>query len=197
MRAQIEFRADLSTDSRIVAKLFGIPHTVLSAWQLEGYIDRASITQHQWNFLNMIRCCIWDNRRVIRAMLAGLPKSERRRLVDSCEKTTIERIVYLDFLRLKLVGRGIMNDGRLITFTHYQRYLTWRHPNLHHLLTRRVFDKQRKAAEARIRYVKHHGSLDQFISDLGLRRLANGQIVNPNIKEAVAPMSSAVFFDRD
>ena len=183
MRERIAYDEKLAADSRAVAKLFGIPITVLTAWQLEGYISRRVITPQQWGMLNMIRCVIWDNRRVIRAMLANLTKAERRRLIDGCEKTTIERIVYTDFLRTKLTGRGLMDDDRLITFVHYQRYLVWRHPQLHHLLTRKIFERQRKSAEARIRYCRHRGTLSQLIVDLGLKINDDGTVVNPWIQQ--------------
>lgn len=182
MRDRVAYDQVTASNSRAVAKVFDIPHTVLQVWQREGFIDRVLVTPEQWEMLNMIRCVIWDNRRVIRAMLANLPKSVRRRLVDDCEKNTIERIVYHDFLRVKLTGRGLMNDGRLITYVHYQRYLSWRHPNLCHLLTRQIFERQRKAAEARIRYCRKMGTLGTLISDLGLQ-LRDGVIVNPFIQE--------------
>lgn len=198
MRECITYDEVLAADSRAVAKLFGIPHTVLSAWQLEGFISRGVITTAQWQTLNMIRCMIWDNRRVIRAMLANLPKRERRRLVDACEKNTTERIVYTDFLRFKLVGKGLMNDGRLITFDHYQKYLSWRHPQLCHLLTRKIFDRQRKAAEARIRYCRQHGTLTQLIADLGLKIQDDGTVVNPRIRsheDTRVPSGRNIFYD--
>lgn len=179
MRNRIEYVESIASDSRAVAKLFCIPQTVLAAWQLEGFISRVKVTPEHWERLNMVRCVIWDNRKVIRAMLATLPKSERRLLIDSCEKTTIERIVYLDFLRVKLTGRGLMNDDRQITFCRYQKYLAWRHPHLCHLLTLKIFGKQRKAAEARIRYCRQHGTLERLIADLGLKILGDGSITNP------------------
>lgn len=197
MRSRIEYVETIASDSRAVAKLFSIPQTVLAAWQLEGFIGRVTVTQEQWERLNMIRCVIWDNRKVIRAMLATLPRSERRRLIDSCEKTTIERIVYLDFLRVKLTGRGLMNDDRQITFCRYQKYLAWRHPHLCHLLTLKIFEKQRKSAEARIRYCRQHGTLDRLITDHGLKILEDGSITNPWISDEPTKTDSGknIFYD--
>ncbi len=195
MKEHIVYNSKLASDGRAAAKLFGIPYTVLSSWQLEGYIGRSVITPEQWQLLNMIRCHIWENRRAIRAMLANLPKRERRRLVDDCEKTAIERIVYTDFLRFRLTGKGIMNDNRLITFNRYQDYLTWRHPNLYHLLTRGIYDKQIKSAEARIRYCRQRGLLNRLIADLGLSLLTDGTVVNPAIRTNVEATGRYIFYD--
>ncbi len=116
----------------------------------------------------MIRSCVWDNRNVIRSMLRGLPQAERRRLIDTCEKTTIERIVYNDFLRFKLSGTGIMADCRPVTYQRYTEYLGWRHPYLYHLLTRKIFTTQRKSALAKIRYARLTGALNQLMNDLSV-----------------------------
>jgi len=177
------YDAALAVDSRAVAKVFGVPHTVLAVWQQEGFVDCEVVTPEQWATLNMIRCAVWDNRRVIRAMLANLPKRERRRLLDDCDKPAIARIVYYDFLRAKLTGKGLMSDGRLITYEHYGKYLSWRHPQLQHLLTRKIFEQQRKSAENRIRYCRKHGTLPRLIADLGLVLLADNTVANPWIRQ--------------
>ena len=166
MRERIAYDLGAAGDVRALSILFGLPQYVLRRWQLEGFISRSILSAVDWAILNMIRSCIWDNRNVLRAMLRGMPMSERRRLVDTCEKTTIERIVYDDFLRFKISGTGIMGDGRSVTFKRYAEYLSWRHPNLNYLLTYQIFIRQRKAALAKINYARKIGTLDQLIQDM-------------------------------
>jgi hypothetical protein len=102
-------------------------------------------------------------------MLKGLSGAERRRLADTADKTAIKRIVYSDFLRFKLRGGGIMEDGLPVTYDMYEQYISWRHPNLCKLLTRVIFEKQRKAALSRISYARRTGTLDQLTHDLFAR----------------------------
>lgn len=168
MRAPIPFQPTAAGDIKPLSQLFGIPQRVIRIWQLEGYLSRTSITEEQWHLLNMIRAVVWDNRTVLRAMLADLPRAERRILADVAEKTGIERIVYIDMLRFKLRGSGIMGDGLPVTYERYRGYLRWRHPNLWHLLNRAIFVRQRKAALAKISYADKTGKQDQLIKDMKL-----------------------------
>lgn len=173
MRERILYNEDAAGSILAISKLFDIPQYVLRHWQLAGFISRSVITMAEWEALDLIRCCIWDNRNVIRAMLRNLPASERRRIVDTCQKTTLERIVYNDMLRFKLSGIGIMGNGRQVTYQRYESYLTWRHPNLYHLLTRKIFEKQRKAALAKISYARKTASIVQLRNDLLYRKAAS------------------------
>ena len=166
MRAAIPYEPAVAGDIRALTQSFDIPLYIVRQWQLEGFLSRSVVTEAEWELLNLVRCCIWGNRNVIRAMLRKLPVSERRRLIDACEKTAIERIVYVDFLRFKLSGTGIMGDAWPVTFERYQKYLTWRHPNLYSLLTYNIFIKQRKAALAKIAYARKTGTLEQLARDL-------------------------------
>jgi hypothetical protein len=163
------YNHEIASDIKAISRMFGIPQRIIKQWQLEGYLSRTYITDEQWRWLELVQLAIWKNRAVIRAILSGLPRSERRRLADDCEKKGIERIVYNDFLRMKLRGDGIMGDGRNITFHRYQHYLHWRHPNLWQLLTRQIFDTQRKSALARIRYARQTGRIEQLMADLGVK----------------------------
>ena len=162
------YQPDAASDVKALSKIFGIPQRIIRLWQLEGYLSRTCITEEQWRWLDLIRLAVWVNRAVIRAMLAGLPQAERRRLADDCAKLGIARIVYNDFLRFKLRGDGIMGDGRRVTYQRYQKYLQWRHPNLWQLLTRQIFDAQRKSALARIRYARQTGRLEQLKADMSV-----------------------------
>lgn len=185
MRQAITYDSGLAGNIRSVARLFRIPLRILMDWQQDGLLSQ-EITPEQWFFVDLVRRAVWENRKVLRAMLANLPRSERRALLDGCEKSAIERIVYLDFLRVKLTGRGFRNDGRLITFERYKKYLHHRHPKMLWMLTRQVFDRQRKAAEARIRYCRQRGTLSQLISDLGLEVQEDGTVVNPWVRQQEA-----------
>jgi len=161
------YQPEYASDVKTLSLIFGIPQRIIRLLQLEGYLSRTCITEEQWRWLDLIRLAIWSNRTVIRAMLAGLPRAERRRLADDCTKMGIERIVYNDFLRFKLRGDGIMGDGRNVTYDRYRQYLQWRHPNVWHLLTRQIFDTQRKSALARIRYARQTGRIEQLMADMG------------------------------
>lgn len=165
----INYKPEISGDVRSLSELFGIPQRIIRIWQLEGYLSRTCLTEEQWHWLDFIRLAVWQNRAVLRAMLAGLPQAERRRLADDCQKLGITRIVYNDFLRFKLRGDGIMGDGRSVTYQRYLQYLHWRHPHLWHLLTRQIFDRERKSVLARIRYARQTGRLDQLIADMGVK----------------------------
>jgi hypothetical protein len=146
-----------------------MPQYILRMWQFEVYISRSVITPAEWETLDMIRRAIWDNRNVLRAMLKGLPAAECRRFADTADKTAIERIVYSDFLHFKLRGGGIMEDGRPVIYQRYEQFLSWRHPNLCKLLTRGVFETQRKSALSKISYARRTGTLDQLTHDLFTR----------------------------
>lgn len=164
---RIPYQSEVAEDIRKLSAIFGIPQRIIRQWQLEGYMSRGCISAEEWGWLALIQDAIWNSRAVIRAMLAGLPQAERRRLADDCEKRGVERIVYNDFLRFKLCGDGIMGDGRNVTYDRYRKYLQWRHPNLWHLLTRQIFDTQRKSALARIRYARQTGRIEQLMADMG------------------------------
>jgi hypothetical protein len=171
MRAPLPFNPNFASNIRALSKLFDIPQFILRMWQTLGFISRSAVTPAEWEALDFIRMAVWDNRSVLRAMLRGLPLAERRRINDTCVKTAIERIIYDDFLRFKLATPGgIMGDGRPVTYERYEHYLSWRHPNLFHLLTRKIFLRQRKAALARIDYARRTGSLDRLRHDM-LRRM--------------------------
>jgi hypothetical protein len=166
VREPLPYNPEVSRDIKSLSKCFGIPQYILRQWQLEGIISRSAVSAAEWEFLDGIRSGVWQNRNVIRAILRALPISERRRIIETCEKSAIERIVYDDFLRFKLRGGGIMEDGRPVIFDRYEQYLSWRHPNLCELLTRSIFEKQRKAALAKISYARRTGTLNQLTHDL-------------------------------
>jgi hypothetical protein len=165
---RLTYQPECASDVKSLSQVFGIPQRIIRLWQREGYLSRECITADQWGWLELVKDALWSNRTVIRAMLAGLPQAERRRLADDCTKKGVERVVYNDFLRFKLRGDGIMGDGRNITYDRYRKYLQWRHPNLWHLLTRQIFDAQRKSALARIRYARQTGRLEQLMADMGV-----------------------------
>lgn len=170
MRAPVPYSTAIAGDAKALAHTFGLPQYILRRWQLEGLISRSVITVTEWEALDLVRRGVWDNRAVLRAMLRGLPVDERRRIIDTCVKTAIERIVYNDFLRFKLSGTGIMGDGRPVTYGRYEQYLSWRHPGLCLLLSRQVFDRQRKAALAKIAYAKKTGTYKQLKQDMFCRK---------------------------
>lgn len=170
MRASVNYDVAVAGNIKVLSHIFGIPQYILHQWQLEGLISRSVISKTEWEALNLICRGVWDNRNVIRAMLRGLTVSERRRLIDVCDKTAIERIVYDDFLRFKLNGCGIMGDGRPVTYERYEQYLTWRHPGLCHMLNRQLFNKQRKAALAKIDYACRTGTIERLQRDMFCRK---------------------------
>lgn len=170
MRAAIPYKPEVAIDIRALSKLFDIPQYILRIWQSQGFISRSVVSAAEWEMFNMIRCCIWDNRNVIRAMLRGLTAPERRRLIDACDKTAIERVTYEDFVRFKMGSTGIMGDGRPVTYERYMHYLSWRHPHLCHLLTKDIFIKQRKAALAKIAYARNTGTYDRLTRDMLCRK---------------------------
>jgi hypothetical protein len=165
----------LASSVKALSAKFSIPQYVLRHWQIQGYIDRCQITPEEWQILSFVQRAVWPSILVARALLATLPKKARGKLVRGCEKTAVERAVFFDLLRAKLLGQGLPGSGKArITYSEYAEYLSWRRPSLRQKLTRQIFVNQRKAALATIAYAQKRGQVSRLVEELRIEYIDHG-----------------------
>ncbi|RII28379.1 MAG: hypothetical protein CXR31_00335 [Geobacter sp.] len=188
-RVMIEgaYTEELANDTKKMAEHLRLPVKLLRRWRrredfggVTGWLSHP-ITREEYLTLLIIVNFVWELDETLRMQLSRKTSAARERLVNECDMTWIERTVYHDVLRHKLLG-----GRRHMKFSIYRKELEARYKNGYQQLNSKILIAMKKKAGNQIQKAREDGALELLAKSVDLE-MRDGQFVRPRPATPVQP----------